>query len=85
MFFDQLWMLVSCVIITFKYSLHATLRFCRWVQAECRRLGDGDNPDINDLLKTAVRCLKERPVLFKYCAEEVLIGNHECAILLNFL
>ncbi|RZC82274.1 hypothetical protein C5167_045060 [Papaver somniferum] len=44
---------------------------CRWVQAEYKRLGDSDNPDVSELLKTAVRCLKERPVLFKYCAEEV--------------
>lgn len=48
--------------------------FCdlRWVQGECKKLGDSDNPEVDDLLKTAVRCLKERPVLFKYCAEEVL-------------
>lgn len=43
----------------------------RWVQTECRRLGDVDNPEVGELLRTAVRCLKERPVLFKYCAEEV--------------
>lgn len=47
--------------------------FFRWVQAECRKLGDTDNPEVGELLKTAVRCLKERPVLFKYCAEEVII------------
>ncbi|GJW74354.1 uridine kinase-like protein 5 [Tanacetum coccineum] len=34
------------------------------------RLGDVDNPEFNELLKIAVRCLKERPVMFKYCAEE---------------
>lgn len=45
----------------------------RWVQAECRRLGDVDNPEVGELLKTAVRCLKARPVLFKYCAEEVTL------------
>lgn len=45
----------------------------RWVQAECRRLGDTDNSEVGELLKTAVRCLKERPVLFKYCAEEVIV------------
>lgn len=44
---------------------------CRWVQAECRKLGDTDNPEVSELLKTAVSYLKERPVLFKYCAEEV--------------
>ncbi|KAL8110776.1 hypothetical protein AgCh_026497 [Apium graveolens] len=51
-------------------------RLCRWVQNECRRLGDTDNPEVGDLLKTAVRCLKERPVLFKYCAEEVANMRH---------
>lgn len=45
--------------------------FSRWVQTECRSLGETDNPEVSELLKTAVRCLRERPVLFKYCAEEV--------------
>ncbi|KAK2647805.1 hypothetical protein Ddye_015294 [Dipteronia dyeriana] len=49
---------------------------CRWVQAECRKLGDTENPEVDELLKTAVRCLKERPVLFKYCAEEVANMRH---------
>lgn len=50
----------------------------RWVQTECRKLGDTDNPEVGELLKTAVRCLKERPVLFKYCAEEVMLyGLHK--------
>jgi hypothetical protein len=43
----------------------------RWVQVECKKLGDTDNPEVSELLRKAVRCLKERPVLFKYCAEEV--------------
>lgn len=47
----------------------------RWVQVECRRLGDIDNPEVSELLKTAVRCLKERPILFKYCAEEVSLSR----------
>lgn len=46
--------------------------YFRWVQTECRRLGDIDNPEVAELLRTAVRCLKERPVLLKYCAEEVV-------------
>lgn len=50
----------------------------RWVQAECRNLGDTDTPEVGDLLRTAVRCLKERPVLFKYCAEEVIISPAVC-------
>ncbi|XP_039027203.1 conserved oligomeric Golgi complex subunit 6-like isoform X2 [Hibiscus syriacus] len=58
------------------YQEGAYERLCRWVQAECRKLGDTDNPEIGDLLKTAVHCLKERPVLFKYCAEEVANMRH---------
>ncbi|RWR78546.1 Conserved oligomeric Golgi complex subunit 6 [Cinnamomum micranthum f. kanehirae] len=58
------------------YQEGAYERLCRWVQAECRRLGDSDNPEVSELLKTAVRCLKERPVLFKYCTEEVANMRH---------
>ncbi|KAJ0970970.1 hypothetical protein J5N97_018929 [Dioscorea zingiberensis] len=58
------------------YQEGAYERLCRWVQGECKKLGDSDNPEVNDLLKTAVRCLKERPVLFKYCAEEVANMRH---------
>ncbi|KAM7474187.1 hypothetical protein LguiB_021430 [Lonicera macranthoides] len=58
------------------YQEGAYERLCRWVQAECRRLGDTDNSEVGELLKTAVRCLKERPVLYKYCAEEVANMRH---------
>lgn len=58
------------------YQDGAYERLCRWVQAECKELGDGDNPDVSDLLKRAVHCLRERPVLFKYCAEEVANMRH---------
>ncbi|KAK4389111.1 Conserved oligomeric Golgi complex subunit [Sesamum angolense] len=37
---------------------------------------DADNPEVSELLRTAVRCLKARPVLFKYCAEEVANMRH---------
>ncbi|KAI4314617.1 hypothetical protein L6164_027505 [Bauhinia variegata] len=58
------------------YQEGAYERLCRWVQAECRKLGDTDNPEVSELLKTAVRYLWERPVLFKYCAEEVANMRH---------
>nr|CAD1840697.1 unnamed protein product [Ananas comosus var. bracteatus] len=58
------------------YQEGAYERLCRWVQAECKKLGDSDNPEVDDLLKKAIRCLKERPVLFKYCAEEVANMRH---------
>jgi Conserved oligomeric complex COG6 len=52
-------------------STITNMSYIRWVQAECKKLGDTDNPEVGELLKMAIRCLKERPVLFKYCAEEV--------------
>ncbi|KAI5656562.1 hypothetical protein M9H77_25355 [Catharanthus roseus] len=58
------------------YQEGAYERLCRWVQTECRRLGDIDNPEVGELLRTAVLYLKERPVLFKYCAEEVANMRH---------
>ncbi|KAE9606951.1 hypothetical protein Lal_00025871 [Lupinus albus] len=58
------------------YQEGAYERLCRWVQAECRKLGDTDNPEVGELLKTAVRYLRERSVLFKYCAEEVANMRH---------
>lgn len=51
-------------------------RLCRWVQAECRGIGDYDAPEVEPLLQTAVAALRERPVLFKYCAEEVATVRH---------
>jgi hypothetical protein len=48
----------------------------RWVQAECRRLGDADAPEVDPLLQRAAAALRERPVLYKYCAEEVATARH---------
>lgn len=47
---------------------------CRWVQAECRSLGENDAPEVDPTLTAAVAALRDRPVLFKYCAEEVGIN-----------
>lgn len=58
------------------YQEAAYERLCRWVQAECRSLGDNDTPEVSDLLKAAAQSLKDRPVLFKYCAEEVANTRH---------
>ena len=50
----------------------------RWVQGECRGLSDADSPDleVNPLLRRAADALRERPVLFGYCAEEVATARH---------
>lgn len=51
-------------------------RLCRWVQQECRELSEADAPEVNPLLQQAAAALRERPVLFKYCAEEVAQARH---------
>jgi conserved oligomeric Golgi complex subunit 6 len=44
---------------------------CRWIQAECRGIGELDAPGVSDQLQAAVGALRERPELFKLCVEEV--------------
>ena len=71
LYHQLVWTCRLTMIIWYKSFLFHS--FIRWVQAECKKLGDTDNPEVSDFLKKAVRCLKERPVLFKYCAEEVIM------------
>ncbi len=58
-------------VVLFKHYVR-----CRWVQGECRRLGDADAPEVDPVLQRAATALRERPVLFKYCAEEVAQARH---------
>lgn len=51
-------------------------RLCKWVQHECRELGDGDAPEVPEELKRAASVLRQRAVLFRYCAEEVANARH---------
>lgn len=51
-------------------------RLCRWVQNECRALGEMDAPEVNPLLQKAVGALRDREVLYRYCAEEVSSARH---------
>ena len=48
----------------------------RWLQAECRGLGSTDAPEVDPLLQRAAAALRERPTLFRYCAEEVATARH---------
>ncbi|KAI8473219.1 MAG: component of oligomeric golgi complex 6 [Monoraphidium minutum] len=58
------------------YQEGAYEHLCRWVQAECRNLGEHDAPEVDPTLTAAVAALRQRPVLFKYCAEEVASARH---------
>ena len=50
---------------------------CRWVQSECNAsAGGAGESSASALLKQAIDALKSRPVLLKYCAEEVASARH---------
>ena len=66
-------MLAACVQLTFALTFW---RLVRWVQGECRRLGDADAPEVDPLLQRAAGALRERPVLYAYCAQEVAQARH---------
>uniref|UniRef100_A0A061SD29 Conserved oligomeric Golgi complex subunit 6 n=1 Tax=Tetraselmis sp. GSL018 TaxID=582737 RepID=A0A061SD29_9CHLO len=51
-------------------------KLCRWVQQQCRALGSDDAPEVDGTLRKAAHVLQQRPVLFKYCAEEVATSRH---------
>eukprot|EP00899_Mesostigma_viride_P003420 jgi/Mesvir1/13079/Mv06064-RA.2 len=58
------------------YQEAAYERLCRWVQTEAKALGNSDTPEVSPLLRMASHTLRERPVLYKYSAEEVANTRH---------
>ena len=62
------------VMATYQETAHE--RLCRWVQGECRTLAEEDGPDVPDLLARAMQALRARPVLYRYCVEEVSRTRH---------
>ncbi|EEH55413.1 uncharacterized protein MICPUCDRAFT_34570 [Micromonas pusilla CCMP1545] len=51
-------------------------RLCRWVQGECAALAEDDAGEVPELLSRAMSALRARPVLHKYCVEEVSRTRH---------
>lgn len=49
---------------------------CRWVQGKCQGLGELDESNVHPLLSSALHALRARPVLLRYCAEEVATARH---------
>ena len=52
------------------------LRCCRWVLSETKRLSNNDALELEPLLQRGAQALRDRPVLFKYCAREVATARH---------
>lgn len=68
-----------------QHQEHAYDRLCRWVQRQCRQLLESyGDAEVDPLLQRAVAALKERPVLYQYCTEEVITARHN-AVLSSFI
>ena len=52
------------------YQESAYERLCRWVQAQCRALGEADLPELPPQLARAMAALRARPGLRRHAAEE---------------
>lgn len=51
---------------------------CSWVQAECQRIESPDDVrsrEITEMMPKAMKCLRARPPLYSYCAEEIAIAR----------
>jgi hypothetical protein len=59
------------------YQEGAYERLCRWVQAQCRALGEADVPEVTPQLARATAALRARPLLHRYAAEEAATARHQ--------
>lgn len=48
---------------------------CSWIQTECQAIESPDNPEIGDMMPKAMKCLRSRPPLYSYCAEEIAMSR----------
>ncbi|TPX69235.1 hypothetical protein SpCBS45565_g02494 [Spizellomyces sp. 'palustris'] len=62
------------------YQETAFDKLFRWAQFECRSL-NRDSPEVTQALRDAMRALKERPVLFQTCTDE--ISNIRCSAMVR--
>ncbi|KAJ3086103.1 Golgi transport complex subunit 6, partial [Quaeritorhiza haematococci] len=53
-----------------QYQETAYEKLFRWTQAECRTL-NRESPEVTHLLKEGMKALKQRPVLFQTCVDEI--------------
>jgi hypothetical protein len=58
------------------YQEGAYERLCRWVQAQCRALGEADVPEVTPPLARTTTALRARPLLHRYAAEEAANARH---------
>ena len=48
---------------------------CSWIQSQCQAIESPDNPEIGDMMPKAMKCLRSRPPLYSYCAEEIAMSR----------
>lgn len=58
-----------------KLQDEAFRHLCSWIQSECQAIESPDNPEIGDMMPRAMKCLRSRPPLYSYCAEEIAMSR----------
>jgi len=48
---------------------------CTWIQSQCQAIESPNNPEIGDMMPKAMKCLRSRPPLYSYCAEEIAMSR----------
>lgn len=59
-----------------RFQESALKRLVQWVQLKCQELLDVEAAETDLLMQRALNALSTRPVLYKYCAEEVAEARH---------
>lgn len=55
----------------------ALKRLVQWIQTRCQEIVDVEAAEMDALMQQALRALSARPVLYRYCAEEVAEARHD--------
>ena len=60
-----------------RYQEAALKRLVEWIQIKCQELVDVEAAELDPLMQQALQSLSTRPVLYRYCAEEVAEARHD--------
>ena len=60
-----------------RYQEAALKRLVQWIQTKCQELVDVEAAELDPLMQQALKALAARPVLYRYCAEEVAGARHD--------
>lgn len=60
-----------------RYQEAALKRLVHWIQTKCQEVVDVEAAEMDTFMRQALQALSARPVLYRYCAEEVAEARHD--------